>query len=177
MSRIGRRIIALPSGVDLTVDAGSVSVKGPKGELMSVLPSHTSLKIDGRSVLVERDSDLRQARANHGLARALVNNMVVGVSKGFEKQLEVIGVGYRAEVKGSALVLSLGYSHPIEFPVPSGISIAVDKANKITIGGIDKQQVGQVAAVIRSFRKPDHYKGKGVRYVNEYVRIKTGKSA
>jgi large subunit ribosomal protein L6 len=177
MSRIGRRIIALPSGVDLAVDAGTVRVKGPKGELTGALPAHTSLKIDGRSVLVERDSDLRQARANHGLARALVNNMVVGVSKGFEKQLEVIGVGYRAEVKGNALVLNLGYSHPIEFAVPAGISIAVDKANKITVAGIDRQQVGQVSAVIRSFRKPDHYKGKGVRYVNEYVRIKAGKSA
>jgi large subunit ribosomal protein L6 len=177
MSRIGRRIIALPSGVDLTVDAGTVRVKGPKGELTGALPAHTSLQIDGRSVLVERDSDLRQARANHGLARALVNNMVVGVSKGFEKQLEVIGVGYRAEVKGNALVLNLGYSHPIEFAVPAGISIAVDKANKITVAGIDRQQVGQVSAVIRSFRKPDHYKGKGVRYVNEYVRIKAGKSA
>jgi len=177
MSRIGRLPIPLPSGVQFSESDGAVTVKGPKGELRSALPANVSVALDGGQIVVQRDSDARQARANHGLARALVNNMVVGVSTGFEKKLEVIGIGYRAEVKGSALVMNLGYSHPIEFPVPQGISISVDKQNKITVAGIDKQQVGQVAAVIRAFRKPDHYKGKGVRYANEHVRIKTGKSA
>jgi large subunit ribosomal protein L6 len=177
MSRIGRMPITLPSGVDLKVDGGEIKVKGPKGELTGRLVDLVELEIDNNRMVVNRLNDERQARANHGLMRALVNNMVVGVSKGFEKQLEVIGVGYRAEVKGNALVLNLGYSHPVEFAIPQGIAISMDKNNRIIVSGIDKQQVGQVAAVIRGFRKPDHYKGKGVRYVGEYVRIKTGKSA
>lgn len=177
MSRIGRRIITIPAGVSVSVDGGKVSVKGPKGELQTAMPSLVSVSVDGGRVSVQRADDSRQARANHGLARALINNMVVGVTKGFEKQLDVVGVGYKAEVKGTNLVLNLGYSHPVEFPIPAGITISVDKANRITIGGIDKQHVGQVSAVIRGFRKPDHYKGKGVKYINEQVRIKAGKSA
>lgn len=177
MSRIGRLPITLPSGVSVKVDGNTVAVKGPKGELSTQLPEHTEASLDGSELVIQRSSELRQARANHGLARALVNNMVVGVSAGFQKTLEVIGIGYRAEVKGKDLVLNLGYSHPVEFPIPTGISISVDKQNKITVEGIDKQQVGQVAAVIRGFRKPDHYKGKGVRYLGEHVRLKAGKSA
>ncbi|TVQ91752.1 MAG: 50S ribosomal protein L6 [Deltaproteobacteria bacterium] len=177
MSRIGRLPIPVPSGVTVKIDGDTVVVKGPKGELSSNLPEYTDAAVEGSEILITRSSDLRQARANHGLARALINNMVVGVSQGFQKSLEVIGIGYRADVKGNQLVLNLGYSHLVEYPIPDGISISVDKQNKVTVEGIDKQQVGQVAAVIRGFRKPDHYKGKGVRYSGEHVRLKAGKSA
>lgn len=178
MSRIGRLPVQLPAGVSVSLDGDNhVKVKGPKGELDCAVVEHTSLDIQASQVVVNRSSDIRQARANHGLMRSLLGNMVTGVSQGFSKQLEVIGIGYRADVKGSTLVLNLGYSHPVEFAIPGGIDIQADKQNKITVSGIDKQQVGQVAAVIRGYRKPDHYKGKGVRYANEYVRLKTGKSA
>lgn len=178
MSRIGRLPVQLPAGVSVSLDGENhVKVKGPKGELDCAVVEYTSLDIQGSQVVVNRSSEIRQARANHGLMRSLLGNMVTGVSQGFSKQLEVIGIGYRADVKGNTLVLNLGYSHPVEFVIPGGIDIQADKQNKITVSGIDKQQVGQVAAVIRGFRKPDHYKGKGVRYANEYVRLKTGKSA
>jgi len=177
MSRVGKSPISLPGGVAVTKTASHVQVKGPKGNLSQAIVSMVSIDIEDNVVTVHRANDSKPARANHGLMRALVNNMVVGVSAGFKKELSVIGVGYRAAVKGKKLVMQLGYSHPIEFPIPAGIDIAVDKSNKITVSGIDKQQVGQVSAEIRAFRKPDHYKGKGVRYVNEYVRIKQGKSA
>lgn len=177
MSRIGRLPVPVPSGVTIEVADGKVQVKGPKGVLEQVVPAEVTLDVSGQEVVVNRDNDGRQARANHGLMRALLRNMVQGVSQGFEKKLEVFGVGYRAEVRGKSLVLNLGYSHPIEYPFPPGIAVAVDKAGGITVSGIDKQQVGQAAAEIRSFRRPDSYKGKGVRYVGEYIRLKAGKSA
>lgn len=177
MSRIGRLPIQVPAGVTVEVSGGTVSVKGPKGQLKQHVAPHVSLAIEGGEVVVSRDSNAPAARGAHGLMRALVNNMVVGVTKGFERKLEIQGVGFRAEVKGRQLVMNLGYSHPVDYTIPEGISISVDKQVKVLIQGIDKQQVGQVAAVIRGFRKPDSYKGKGVRYEGESVRIKTGKSA
>jgi large subunit ribosomal protein L6 len=177
MSRVGKSIITLPSGVTVSVNDGIVAVKGPKGELKQPLVHGIGIQVDGFTLQVTRPDELRQSRASHGLIRALLNNMVVGVSTGFERKLEVIGVGYRADVQGAKLVLNLGYSHLVEYQVPNGVSVSVDKQNVISITGIDKQQVGQVAADVRAFRRPDSYKGKGVRYSGEYVRIKTGKSA
>jgi large subunit ribosomal protein L6 len=177
MSRIGNAPITLPSGTAVTLSAESVNVKGPKGELNQTIVNLTSVEVNDGIVSVKRSNESRTARANHGLMRALINNMVTGVSVGFTKQLEVNGIGYRADVKGKNLVLNLGYSHPINFSIPDGIAIAADKNNVVTVSGIDKQQVCQVAANIRGFRKPDSYKGKGVRYVGEYVRLKAGKSA
>ena len=177
MSRIGKLPVTLPSGVSATIGSDSVTIKGPKGQLTQSIVGLVSVAQEGDAVVVTRANDSKPAKANHGLMRALINNMVTGVDKGFTKALLVQGVGYRADVKGSNLVMALGYSHPIEFAIPDGITITADKQNKITVTGIDKQQVGQVAAKIRSFREPDHYKGKGVRYEGEYVRLKAGKSA
>jgi large subunit ribosomal protein L6 len=176
MSRIGKLPVSIPKGV--TVDVSDVvAVKGPKGQLSQRVVDLVSVKVEGEEVVVTRADDSKPSRAYHGLMRSLIQNMVTGVSEGFEKKLQIIGVGYRADVKGKKLVMNLGYSHPIEFDIPDGIEIAVDKQNFVTIKGADKQQVGQVAAVIRGYRKPDHYKGKGVRYADEQVRIKAGKSA
>ncbi|MBA2319636.1 MAG: 50S ribosomal protein L6 [Deltaproteobacteria bacterium] len=177
MSRVGKQPVVIPKGVTVSVSSDTVTVKGPKGELQQVIPSLVSAAVEGGEVVISRADDSRDARARHGLVRALVRNMVVGVTTGFEKKLEIQGVGFRAEVKGKTLVMNLGYSHPVEYPIPAGISIAVEKNVNLSVQGIDRQRVGQVAAVIRKFREPDHYKGKGVRYVGEYVRIKTGKSA
>ena len=177
MSRIGRLPIDVPAGVTVTIGDTEVSVKGPKGNLSQPLVDHVSVAVEGNTVTVSRSSEAKQARANHGLMRSLLNNMVVGVHTGFTKQLEVIGIGYRSQVQGRKLVMNLGYSHPIEFAIPDGIEIAVDKKGIISVSGADKQAVGQVAAKIRGFRKPDHYKGKGVRYLGEHVRLKAGKSA
>lgn len=177
MSRIGKRPIDLPAGVTVTVTGDTVKVKGPKGELSQVIPERVSAKLEGKQLVFERAGEDRVSRANHGLIRAITQNMVVGVSEGFTKRLEVQGVGYRSEVKGKKLVLNLGYSHPVEFEIPSDIQISVDKDGKITIGGISRERVGQVAANIRSFRAPDRYKGKGVRYVGEHIALKEGKSA
>lgn len=176
MSRIGKLPVPLPAGV--TVDIGDeVIVKGPKGTLKQKIVDLVSVKLEGTDVIVTRQDDSKPSRAFHGLMRSLINNMVVGVSTGFSKKLQIIGVGYRADVRGKELVMNLGFSHPINFTIPDGITIAVDKQNFVTISGADKQQVGQVAAVIRGYRRPDHYKGKGVRYADEHVRIKAGKSA
>ena len=177
MSRVGKNPIAIPSGVTVTVQGDSVTVKGPKGELSQALVHGVTAAVADGQVVVSRPNDSKQSRASHGLVRALVNNMVTGVSQGFERKLEVIGVGYRADVKGSQLVMNLGYSHSINYDIPSGVAVSVDKQNVITIQGIDKQRVGQVAAEVRAFRSPDSYKGKGVRYQGEYIRLKTGKSA
>ena len=177
MSRVGNAIINPPTGTSVQVDGNVVNVKGPKGALSQSLVRLVSIEVDDGVVSVKRANDSKTARANHGLMRALVNNMVVGVSAGFTKQLEVNGIGYRADVKGDKLVMHLGYSHPIEFPVPDGITITADKNNVVTVNGIDKQLVCQVAANIRGYRAPDSYKGKGVRYVGEHVRLKAGKSA
>jgi len=176
MSRIGKQPIDVPNGVTITV-GDEVVVKGPKGNLSQKMVAYVAVKLDGDQLVVTRKDDSKPSRANHGLMRSLIQNMVTGVTKGFEKKLKVIGVGYRADVKGNKLVMNLGYSHPIEFDIPAGISIEADKNNDITVRGPSKQQVGQVAAVIRGYRKPDHYKGKGVRYADEHVRIKAGKSA
>lgn len=177
MSRIGKKPVSIPKGVTVEVADGVVRVKGPKGELAQAVTPRTSAAIEDGELVIARDDDSRPARAAHGLMRSLSQNMVTGVTTGFSKQLEVNGIGYRADVRGGNLVLNLGYSHPVEFPIPKGIQIAVDKDNTITVTGIDKQEVGQVAANIRSFRTPDRYKGKGVRYKGERILLKAGKSA
>jgi large subunit ribosomal protein L6 len=182
MSRIGKQPIALRDGVKIDVSKGNlVSVKGPKGELFVQIDPDISLNIDNGEVLVERPTDQQRHRAMHGLYRSLIENAVVGVSEGYRKQLEVIGVGYRAEVKNGVLELALGFSHPIYFLPPEDITItAVSERGKnpiITVEGIDKQMVGQIAAKIRGLRPPEPYKGKGVRYVGEFVRRKAGKTA
>jgi len=177
MSRIGKQPIVVPSGVTVALADGRVRVDGPKGSLSQALVEHVGLEVEGAEARLTRDGEAKQVRANHGLMRSLVQNMVTGVTVGFEKKLSVLGVGYRADVKGSTLVMQLGYSHPINFSIPAGVVIDVDKQNNIVVKGIDKQAVGQAAAEIRAFRKPDHYKGKGIRYADEYVRIKAGKSA
>jgi large subunit ribosomal protein L6 len=176
MSRIGNQPISLPKGVTVTV-TDSVTVKGPKGELNRPLVDGTAVKVENDILVVSRSSDSRTHRANHGLMRALINNMVIGVSAGFERRLEILGVGYKAQSKGSEVVFNLGYSHPINYKVPAGITVDVDKQGKISVKGIDKEVVGQTAAIIRGFRPPDAYKGKGVRYEGEYIRLKAGKAA
>ena len=176
MSRIGKKDITIPSGVTLTQTGQDIVVKGPKGELSFTLPKTIEGKLDGDSFAVSiANEDDKQANAMWGMSRTMVANMIEGVTKGFEKDLELRGVGYRGQMKGNTLVLALGYSHDIEYPAPDGITIAMGKPTEIKVSGIDKQQVGQVAAEIRSFRKPEPYKGKGVRYVGEYVRQKEGK--
>jgi large subunit ribosomal protein L6 len=179
MSRIGRKPIPLPKGVTVETTDESVRVKGPKGELKRPMAVGTSLKLADGEIEVQRADDSIQARSSHGLMRALVNNMVLGVVNGFERRLEIHGVGYKAETKGSALVMSLGFSHPITYPFPEGIKIAVEPTQpaQIVVTGVDKERVGQTASEIRGFRPPDHYKGKGVRHKGEYVRIKAGKTA
>lgn len=177
MSRVGNNPVSVPSGVTVSVASNAVAVKGPKGELSQALVSHIDVAVEDDRIVVSRANDARQTRANHGLMRALIASMVTGVTDGFEKKLEIFGVGYRADVKGSMLVMNLGYSHPIEYAVPQGVTVAADKSGIITVSGIDKQQVGQVAAEIRAFRRPDAYKGKGVRYVGERIRLKAGKTA
>lgn len=176
MSRIGKLPVDIPSGVTVTL-GDTIKVKGPKGELAQDVVKLVSVEQVENQIVVSRANDSKPARANHGLMRSLLQNMVTGVTVGFTKKLEILGVGYRADVKGSNLVLNLGYSHPITYAIPQGINVQADKGGKITVTGADKCLVGQVAANIRDFRRPDHYKGKGVRYEGEYVRIKAGKSA
>ncbi|NIQ01528.1 MAG: 50S ribosomal protein L6 [Nitrospinaceae bacterium] len=178
MSRIGKKPVPVPSGVEVKIDGSKVSVKGPKGELSQEFnPAMTIENQDGQ-VVVTRPDDTRTHRAVHGLTRALINNMVTGVSEGFLKQLNIVGVGYKVELKGKDLKLHLGFSHPVDYPAPPGIEFEVDpKANFIKIKGIDKQQVGQVSAEIRKFRPPEPYKGKGVMYSDERIRRKAGKAA
>jgi large subunit ribosomal protein L6 len=176
MSRIGVKPVAVPSGVDVKFDSGTLNVKGPKGQLGVKIANGISFELADGNCRVSRTGDSPTLRANHGLMRALLANMVTGVTQGFEKKLEITGVGYKADVRGSSIVLNLGYSHPITYPFPDGIQIAVDSGTKLTVKGIDKEKVGQVAAEIRSMRPPDSYKGKGVRYAGEYIRLKAGKS-
>ena len=176
MSRIGRLPVPLTDGAKVDVVGRTVTVKGPKGSLAQELPGGISAEVADGKILVKRRDDSKPQRALHGLTRALLNNAVVGVTKGFSKDLEIQGVGYRAQLAGSNVSFTLGYTHAIEFPVPRGIQISVDKQTKLTISGIDRQQVGQVAAEIRALRPPDVYKGKGVRYANEVVRKKAGKT-
>lgn len=177
MSRIGKAPITVPSGVEVEIQGRQVAVKGPKGELDIEVPVDITVRQDGDEILVERSDDERRNRALHGLTRSLVNNMVLGVSEGFSKELEIVGVGYRAAAKGSALELQLGFSHPVNVEAPDGITFDVPEPTRIIVSGIDKQVVGQVAADIRSYRKPEPYKGKGVRYLGEHVARKAGKAA
>jgi large subunit ribosomal protein L6 len=177
MSRIGKLPIDVPGGVEVRVEGNLATVIGPRGTLAQPIPPQITVRQDGAQVLVERPNDERENRALHGLVRSLVANMVEGVTKGFEKQLEIQGVGYRVQTQGSDLVFSLGFSHQIPVKAPEGISFEVTSPTRFSVKGIDKQQVGQVAADIRRLRKPDPYKGKGVRYAGEVVRRKAGKTA
>ena len=177
MSRIGKLPIEVPSGVEVRVEGALATVTGPKGTLTQTLPTQISVRQEGNQILVERPDDERENRSLHGLVRSLVANMVEGVTRGFEKQLEIQGVGYRVQAQGSDLVFSLGYSHQIPVKAPEGITFEVTAPTRFSVKGIDKQQVGQVAADIRRLRRPDPYKGKGVRYAGEQVRRKAGKTA
>ncbi len=177
MSRIGRKPIELPTGVTVTEKDGVVRVTGPKGSLSMSLSPLTTLRQEGVKLFVERKSDDRQSRSVHGLMRNLIANMVRGVSTGFEKRLDIVGVGFKAELSDRVLRLNLGFSHPVILPLPEGIDIVLEKPTKIVVKGIDAQQVGQVAANIRGYRPPDSYKGKGIRYEGEVVKLKPGKAA
>jgi large subunit ribosomal protein L6 len=177
MSRIGRAPITLPQGVTLTVAESTVTVKGPKGTLHVDISPRLSVEIEGSDVTVTRPTDHRNDRAQHGLARSLIANAVTGVNDGFSKNLEIQGVGFRCAMKGSTLELALGFSHPVTIEPPEGVTIVAPEPTKITVSGIDKQLVGQVAANIRAVRSPDSYHGKGVRYQGEYVKLKPGKAA
>ena len=177
MSRIGKMPIAVPAGVTVSIaENNKVTVKGPKGTLERVLPSEMEIKQEGAEITVSRPNDLKRMKSLHGLTRTLLNNMVVGVTNGYEKKLEVNGVGYRAQKQGKKLVLSLGYSHPVEMDDPEGIETVVEGQNLIIVKGIDKEKVGQFAAEIRDKRRPEPYKGKGIKYIDETIRRKFGKT-
>ena len=177
MSRIGRMPIAIPAGVTVELaENNQVTVKGPKGTLSRVLPSEMEIKVEGSEVTVTRPNDLKKMKSLHGLTRTLIHNMVVGVTDGFTKELEVNGVGYRASKAGKKLTLNLGYSHPVEMEDPEGLEVVVDGQNKIIVKGIDKEKVGQYAAEIREKRAPEPYKGKGIKYADEVIRRKVGKT-
>ena len=178
MSRVGRAPIPVPSGVEVTINGSNVAVKGPKGTLTRTIPDPITLRQEGEEILVERPNDEREARSRHGLVRALVNNMVVGVSAGFTRELEIVGVGYRATAAGpNKLDLALGFSHPVDFTAPEGVTFEVPSPTRVIISGIDKELVGQTAANIRKIRKPEPYKGKGIRYAGERIIRKAGKAA
>ena len=177
MSRIGKKPITLPAGVEVRVDDNNVvTVKGPKGELQEKVSSLLTIENKDNVVTVSREGDDAEKRAQHGLARTLINNMVVGVTEGYEKRLQLVGVGYKAEKKGKKLVMNLGYSHPVELEDPEGITTEVPEATTVVVKGIDKAQVGNYAANIRAWREPEPYKGKGIRYEGEYIRRKEGKT-
>ena len=177
MSRIGRMPIAIPAGVTVDIaENNKVTVKGPKGTLERVLPSEMEIKVEDNNIVVSRPNDLKKMKSLHGLTRTLIANMVTGVTEGYEKVLEINGVGYRGQKQGKKLVLSLGYSHPVEMEDPEGIETVMDGTNKITVKGIDKEKVGQYAAEIRAKRSPEPYKGKGIKYADEVIRRKVGKT-
>jgi large subunit ribosomal protein L6 len=176
MSRIGKLPIPVPQGVTIHVERPYVQVKGPRGEMVRRVEDEIEVTVDDGKVWVKRSQDDREARSLHGLTRTLINNMTLGVTKGFEKVLDIEGIGYRADLQGNTLTLSLGYSHPIKYEVPAGIKVKVDKQTRITVEGNDKYLVGEVAAKIRRFRKPDVYKGKGVKYAGEVIKKKVGKA-
>lgn len=177
MSRVGRKPIEIPSGVNVTLSGSAVRVKGPKGELSWSLPLGTKASVSENRILVERFHEDKKHKALHGMARNLLANMVTGVTSGYQRVLEITGVGFRAQVQGQKVTISLGYSHPVEFMLPAGITAAVDqKQTTITLNGIDKQQIGQVAANLRALRSPDSYKGKGIRYSGERMKLKVGKT-
>lgn len=183
MSRIGKKPISIPKGVGVSLKAGAVEVKGPKGTMHRQLPAGINVEVKDGVLQVTRRDDSKEQRALHGLIRSLLNNMVIGTSAGFTRELDIVGIGYKADVVGKNLVLNLGYSHTIEYPIPPGIAIRAEKGKKklnnyvatIFVEGIDKEQVGQIASEIRGFRKPDSYKGKGIRYAEEEVRLKESK--
>lgn len=182
MSRIGRKPISIPKGVKIDIKDGLIEVAGPKGSLRTPIHDGIRFRLEGENLIAERDSEDRAAI--HGLARALIQNAVTGVTEGFTRQLDIVGVGYKAEVQKGRMIFNLGYSHPIEFPIPKGVDVKVERMNKpiqqyqatITVTGIDRQQVGQIAADMRGLRRPDPYKGKGVRYANEQLKLKPGKT-
>ncbi len=176
MSRIGKMPISLPKEVKISSDSAKVEVTGPKGRLSQLLPQGISVSVDGEKLQVHRGNDERSSKALQGLARSLIANMVTGVTKGFERRLEIVGIGFRADVQNKSLKLSLGFSHPILFPIPEGIRIEIEKQTLLTIRGNDKQQLGSVAAQLRSIKPPEPYKGKGIRYVGERIRKKVGKT-
>jgi large subunit ribosomal protein L6 len=176
MSRIGRMPIAVPSGVKVDIQGDRVMVRGPKGELSRSLPPDMKIKLEENVLTVSRPSDSKEHRSQHGLTRSLLSNMVEGVSKGFEKTLEIVGVGYRAEKSGEKIIIRIGYSHPVEVTPLPGTSLAVEGANRVKVTGADKEAVGEMAAEIRAIRPPDSYKGKGIRYAGEIVRLKPGKA-
>ncbi|MCG2621592.1 50S ribosomal protein L6 [Arthrobacter sp. I2-34] len=176
MSRIGRLPITVPAGVDVKIDGNVVSVKGAKGELTHEVASPIAVSLDENTLTVSRPNDERASRSLHGLTRTLISNMIIGVTEGYEKKLEIVGTGYRVQAKGSDLEFALGFSHPVNVAAPEGISFAVEGPTKLTVSGISKQQVGEVAANIRKLRKPDPYKGKGIRYAGEVIRRKVGKA-
>jgi len=176
MSRIGKAPITVPSGVDVSIAGRTVTVKGPKGTLARDIPGEIVVRKEDTTIFVERPNDERQNRALHGLSRTLVSNMVVGVTEGFTKELEIVGVGYRAEAQGANLRLALGFSHPVKVTAPEGITFTVESPTKLHVSGIDKQQVGEVSANLRKLRKPDPYKAKGIRYSDEVIRRKAGKA-
>jgi len=176
MSRIGKMPIAIPSGVEVKIEGQVVSVKGPKGSLSHTVPAPITVVMEDNNILVTRPDDERNSRSLHGLTRTLISNIIEGVTKGYSKALEIVGTGYRVTAKGSSIEFALGYSHPIVVEPPAGISFQVEGNNKVTVVGIDKQAVGEVAANLRKLRKPEPYKGKGVRYAGEVVRRKAGKA-
>ncbi|MFJ6279797.1 LSU ribosomal protein L6P [Arthrobacter subterraneus] len=176
MSRIGRLPITVPAGVEVKVDGSLVSVKGSKGELSHTVASPIQVSLEENTVTVSRPNDERESRSLHGLTRTLISNMIVGVTEGYKKNLEIVGTGYRVQAKGSDLEFALGYSHPVAVKAPEGITLTVDSPTKVSVSGINKQQVGEVAANIRKLRRPDPYKGKGIRYAGEVIRRKVGKA-
>jgi large subunit ribosomal protein L6 len=176
MSRVGRKVIPIPKDVKVQIGAESLQIQGPKGKLTTPVPPGISFKLEGGELAASRANDERQQRAFHGLARALASNAVKGVTEGFTRELDIVGVGYKAQVEGNKVVFALGYSHPVVYPIPEGIKVAVDKQTHIVVTGIDRQKVGQVAAEIRSLRKPDPYKQKGIRYMGEVLKKKAGKA-
>jgi len=175
MSRVGKKPVAVPTGVTAKVEGQTVSVKGPKGELKFTVPDDVVVALDNGAIKVDPRTESKRARAMWGMSRSMINNLVVGVTAGYERKLEITGVGYKAAVAGKNLQLSLGYSHDVNYPIPAGIAIATPKPTEVTISGIDKRQVGQVAAEIRAFRGPEPYKGKGIKYEGEFIFRKEGK--
>jgi large subunit ribosomal protein L6 len=176
MSRIGRHPISVPSGVEVNIDGSDVSVKGPKGELSLTVPSPITATLDDGVITVTRPDDERESRARHGLSRTLISNLITGVTEGYKKDLEIVGTGYRVQAKGSDLEFALGFSHPVSVKAPEDITLTVEGPTKLSVSGISKQRVGEVAAKIRKLRRPDPYKGKGIRYAGEQVRRKVGKA-
>lgn len=176
MSKLGKRPVLIPKNVKITINGNELFIEGPKGKKNYTLPPGIKANLKGDKIVITRDSDEKQTKAFHGLARALIANIIKGLTEGFSKELEVVGIGYRAQVMGKKLVLNLGFSHPVNFPIPEDIVIETPKPNQIIVRGVDKQKVGEVAAEIRAIYKPEPYKGKGIRYVGEYVRKKAGKA-